>query len=189
MSRAKINVLVVVGLIALFFPVIHSVSADNSENKISNTAITQEVIVGLINKNRIEQGLPTLQINPTLTRSTELKGRDMIENGYFAHVSPGGKSPWYWFKEAGYQYAFAGENLAVNFVDPESLVNAWMKSPSHRENILNKNYTETGISIVYGDYKGKKSLFIIQHFGTVQSPKTTAININQFVKSLISKIY
>ena len=49
-----------------------------------------------------------------LQEAAEKKAQDMIENNYFAHTSPQGKTPWHWVEESGYDYRYAGENLAIN---------------------------------------------------------------------------
>jgi hypothetical protein len=81
------------------------------------------------------------------------------------HVRFGGKTPWYWFEQAGYDYAAAGENLAVNFTDSKDVTAAWLASPSHRANIMSGNYTEIGIATARGTYKGKDAIFVVQEFG------------------------
>jgi hypothetical protein len=89
----------------------------------------------------------------------------MAEKGYFSHTGPDGAQPWKWFREAGYRYEYAGENLAVNFNESEDVVNAWMKSPTHRANILKHDFTEVGIGVATGTYKGKEAVFVVQFFG------------------------
>ena len=49
----------------------------------------------------------------------------------------------------GYNYAWLGENIAFNYPDAPSVVNAWMNSPEHRANILNPNYTDIGVSFAW----------------------------------------
>ena len=134
-------------------------------------AVIPGVLVDLANEDRIERGLGELAVNPTLEKAARLKAEHMAENSYFAHVSPDGFDPWYWFYRAGYDFMNAGENLAVNFVDSQDVEEAWMDSPGHRANILNGKFTEIGIAAVKGTYKGKKTLFVVQMFGT---PSTIA---------------
>jgi hypothetical protein len=119
----------------------------------------------LTNENRQEQNLSTLAVNPLLNKVAELKARDMAEKGYFSHVSPDGKKPWYWFKQAGYNYEYAGENLAVDFTDSQDVVAAWMNSPTHRANVLKEQYTEMETGIATGTYKGHETVFVAQAFG------------------------
>ncbi len=66
---------------------------------------------------------------------------------------------------SGYQYEFAGENLAKNFIFSQAVVDAWMASPSHRENILRNDYTEVGYAIVNGVLNGEETTLVVQMFG------------------------
>jgi len=128
-------------------------------------AIFASVLVDQTNFERNADSLGALTINPQLEVAARLKAEDMASKGYFSHNSPDGKTPWYWFEKAGYNYAAAGENLAVNFTDSRDITEAWMHSPLHRANILNGNYTEIGIATVQGIYKGKSAIFVVQEFG------------------------
>lgn len=129
-------------------------------------AVLPSVLVELTNEDRTESDLPPLQTSPVLQAAAQMKANDMAEKGYFAHDDPEGRSPWYWFIQAGYQFIYAGENLAVNFVDSKEVEDAWMRSPGHRSNILGSNFTEVGIATAEGTYEGKKTIFVVQLFGT-----------------------
>ncbi len=129
-------------------------------------AVISATLVELANDDRLEEDLPELAVNPVLVAAAQLKADDMAAKGYFAHVSPEGVDPWHWFREAGYAYASAGENLAVNFSDSGNVEEAWMKSPAHRANILSAKFSEIGIATAVGEYKGKKTTFVVQMFGS-----------------------
>jgi len=131
-----------------------------------SSEITAEKVFLLTNQERQQAGLPTLRFNSTLSESAANKAKDMFANNYWAHNSPSGKSPWEFFKEAGYDYSVAGENLAKDFADTESLMKAWMKSPTHKANIINQKYQEIGIGVVNGTIDGIKTTLVVQHFGT-----------------------
>ncbi|HPT40647.1 MAG TPA: CAP domain-containing protein, partial [Candidatus Paceibacterota bacterium] len=109
--------------------------------------IISDTIIDETNANRSKEDLGALTVNQVLNEAAQLKANDMAAKGYFAHTSPEGFTPWHWFNKAGYSFYYAGENLAVNFVDSKDIVNAWMESPSHRANIINYNFTEIGIGI------------------------------------------
>ena len=128
-------------------------------------AIFAAVLVDQTNSERSNENIDGLLPNETLVKAAQMKADDMAAKGYFSHVSPDGKTPWYWFTAAGYDYAAAGENLAVNFSDSKDVTSAWMHSESHRANILNDNYTEIGIATAKGIYKGKDAIFVVQEFG------------------------
>jgi hypothetical protein len=123
-------------------------------------------LAALTNDDRTDAGLGTLTPDPALDRVAQAKADDMAAHGYFAHVSPDGKTPWYWLKQAGYQYTYAGENLAVNFSDSEDVEEAWMASPAHHANIVKPQYTRIGIGVAEGEYQGKKTIFVAQFFAT-----------------------
>ncbi|HRH24386.1 MAG TPA: CAP domain-containing protein [Candidatus Paceibacterota bacterium] len=133
-------------------------------------AVITSTLVDLANDDRKQDNLGTLTINPKLVAAAQAKANDMAAKGYFAHNSPDGQTSWTWFQQAGYSFSYAGENLAVNFADSEDVEEAWMDSPTHRANILNGKFTEIGIATAQGEYKGKKTTFVVQMFGR---PKQT----------------
>jgi len=128
-------------------------------------AIITSVLTDLTNTDRLDQGVGWLQTNETLAFAAQLKANDMAAKGYFSHTSPDGRSPWYWFKQAGYNFSYAGENLAVNFSDSIDVERAWMNSSTHRANIVNGHYTEIGIATAQGTYNGQPTTFVVQLFG------------------------
>jgi uncharacterized protein YkwD len=144
-------------------------------------AVVSAVLVDLANGDRTQNGVALLTVNPLLVAAAQAKANDMATYGYFAHVSPTGVNPWYWFKQAGYNFSYAGENLAVDFSDSGDVNSAWMNSPAHRANLLNPEFTEVGIATAQGMYQGQPTTFVVQEFGTpasagvAQAPVKTAI--------------
>lgn len=139
-----------------------------------SSEITPEKIISLTNRERQEMGLSALSLNKKLSEAAQMKAGDMFAFDYWAHSSPSGKDPWFFFEEAGYNYRVAGENLARDFKDPESVVKAWMNSPTHRENILNNKFQEIGVAVVDGTLGGIKTTLVVQHFGAPASGVVTA---------------
>ena len=129
-------------------------------------SVLPAVLIDLANTDRTLNTLGALTVNPTLIAAAQLKANDMAAKGYFAHQSPDGKSPWYWFTQAGYEYRYAGENLAINFDDSAMVNTAWMNSPGHRANLLNNHFTEIGIATAQGFYEGQPTTFVVQLFGS-----------------------
>ena len=128
--------------------------------------IMTNVLVDGTNAARVTDGLPALRENPLLDAAAAEKANDMATNGYFAHTSPSGLTPWYWFEKAGYNFSAAGENLAVNFADAEDVTAAWMKSPEHRANILNAGFTDIGMATAQGTFDGQPAAYVVELFGT-----------------------
>lgn len=130
------------------------------------STVLPSIIVELTNDSRSENTLNVLVRSPVLDAAAQMKAEHMAEHEYFAHYSPDGTSPWYWFDQVSYDFVHAGENLAVHFTDSGDVVEAWMQSPSHRDNILNGNYTEIGVGTAQGEYKGFPTVYVVQLFGT-----------------------
>ncbi len=136
-----------------------------------SSAITESNIISLTNQSRVSYGLGILTQNSILDVAAQAKANDMLAKGYFAHVTPDGHSPWDFISSAGYNYLSAGENLAVNFTEAENVETAWMNSPGHKANILNKNFEQIGIGISEGEYQGHTAIFVVQMFGTPAEQK------------------
>lgn len=130
------------------------------------STVLPAVLVELTNTERADGSLGQLKRSSTLDAAAKLKAQHMAEREYFAHFSPDGVSPWFWFAQADYNFVHAGENLAIHFTDSGEVVEAWMDSPTHRANIMNGNYTEIGIGTAEGEYEGFKTVFVVQFFGT-----------------------
>ncbi|MEK7068883.1 MAG: CAP domain-containing protein [Patescibacteria group bacterium] len=146
-------------------------------------AVVASVLVDLANTDRVAEGLPSLAVNSTLEKAAQMKVEDMVERQYFAHETPEGFSPWHWFGQAGYDFQYAGENLAVYFSDSAEVEKAWMNSPLHRENILSKKFSEVGIAIAHGIYQGNETTFVVQMFGNPSNADTVTILESQTIDS------
>ncbi len=145
------------------------------------TNITAEQLVLITNKKRAESGLHPLVLNPRLSQAAGLKGEDMFAKDYWAHNSPDGNTPWVFIKRSGYEYTYAGENLARGFNSAEDVINAWMASPKHKENMLFKNYNDVGFFVGSGKLKGEDTILVVEEFG---NQGTRAIASNKTAQSV-----
>jgi len=134
----------------------------------NNSKLIKDNIIKISNKYRELNGdLNNLKENNRLDLSAEKKLKDMFDNQYFEHISFEKIGVGELGDQVGYEYILIGENLALgNFKDDLALVDAWMASPGHKENILNKNYTEIGVAVGKGKFNGKNVWMAVQHFGT-----------------------
>lgn len=128
--------------------------------------IATNVLIDMANVARKENNAGQLTRNDKLDYAAGNKASDMIENKYFAHNSPDGTTPWYFIHDAGYNFVYAGENLAINFFESNDVQNAWMNSQTHRANLLNTKFKEIGIATREGPYNGANSIYVVQMFGT-----------------------
>lgn len=156
LEKFGIQIVIAVFCLFIFLPFLN----------VEASEISASSVISLVNKERLANGLGVLVENSLLSKAARDKAGDMIKNDYFAHTSPSGKSPWYWIGQNGYDYKYAGENLAVNFGSAESQHKAWMASATHRKNILNTNYKEIGVAVAKGKVDGETSIITIQLFGT-----------------------
>ena len=158
---------------SLFFFIILLAVAQVSSNILSgdlkilgySTNISKSEIISLTNKERGSKGLSHLKENVLLSEAAALKATDMFEDDYWAHFAPDGTSPWYFFKQTGYSYSWAGENLARDFQSSTGVMVGWMASTAgHKENILNSNFTEIGVAVKNGILQGEETTLVVQLF-------------------------
>lgn len=128
-------------------------------------ALSEELIIAKVNPSREGATVVPLRTSPLLSEAARKKAEDMLVRDYFSHYGPGGETPWVWLDRVGYPYAAAGENLAIDFVDPATLVNAWMASPSHAANIRNVAFSEVGIGVASGEFQGRETNVVVMFLG------------------------
>ena len=117
--------------------------------------ITRQSVIAEMNVRRAELGLQTLREDPRLDLAADDRMRDMEDNSYWAHVSPDGREPFAWIRPRGYEYTYAGENLASGFETVEVLLDGWMESKGHRENIVSPIYEDCGVAVIDGATTGR----------------------------------
>jgi uncharacterized protein YkwD len=134
----------------------------------TSKTISTHTVIEYTNKQRLEHKLPVLVANERLTASAQRKANEMAALGLFAHTMSDGRQSWDYILDSGYIYRNAGENLAVHYVNEKVLVAAWMNSPTHRANILNKTYKDVGVGIAFGTFNGYPGYLVVQHLGEEQ---------------------
>ncbi|MDE2078864.1 MAG: hypothetical protein KGI73_00605 [Patescibacteria group bacterium] len=150
-------------------------------------AVLPGVVAALTNSDRAAVGLATLAENPLLDTAAQMKANDMLQNQYYAHTSPSGRSPFYWLDQVGYKYLNVGENLDLVYSGTDATVNAdWMNSVEHRTNILLPQFTETGSGVASGLYEGNQVTFVVELFATPM-PAVTEPPISPQVSPVVSK--
>ena len=125
-----------------------SLSADEAE------------VVRLVKIEREKTGLAPLKSSSKLSNVAREKSKDMATKNYFSHTSPTYGSPFDMMKQFGITYRTAGENIAKGYLSPQSVMNGWMNSTGHRENILNPSFGTIGV----GAYKVGNTVYWTQMF-------------------------
>ena len=97
------------------------------------------------NSYRSRYGCPPLALKEQLTDAAQVHSEDMAFNDFFSHTGSDGSSPWERIVWTGYRYSLAAENIAAGYLTPEGVVEGWMSSDGHRENILDCKLREVGV--------------------------------------------
>lgn len=120
----------------------------NQKVNIPNIDATKNIEVQvqeLVNQERSKAGLKPLQMDWELQRVARTKACDMANKGYFSHQSPTYGSPFDMMKQFGISFKTAGENIAMGQRTPAEVMQSWMNSTGHRENILKSDFTHIGV--------------------------------------------
>lgn len=125
----------------------------------------------LVNYARRQAGLPRLAATGKLNGAADRKAADILRCNQFSHEACG-RDFLHWFRRAGYlggRCWWAGENLAwgtESLGSARSVMKAWLRSPSHRANILGSDYNQFGISLRAGSLSGSPEAHVwVNHFG------------------------
>jgi uncharacterized protein YkwD len=127
----------------------------------TNIVQTEDATLCMINVERTSRGLGALTKNGVLLAAALEHSHDMVDNKFFSHDSSSGDD--FEGRIIRFRYAptnvlwEAGENLAwgtLSLSTPASIVDSWMHSPEHRDNILNPDFKELGVGIVTSTPEG-----------------------------------
>lgn len=129
----------------------------NAATDISANRLLEET-----NEERTSSGSSELKFNELLGNAAQNKAEDMAKRDYWSHTTPDGKQPWQFITNQGYNYSVASENLAFGFDSASEAIDAWMKSESHKNAMLDKSAREVGFGISTSlDYQEKGAQTII----------------------------
>ncbi|WP_077799311.1 CAP domain-containing protein [Streptomyces sp. JHA26] len=117
-------------------------------------------VVELVNAERGKAGCSPVKVNATLTEAAQKHSEDMAASGTMSHTGSDGSSPADRITGAGYSWSSYGENVAYGYSTPEQVMQGWMNSPGHRENILNCSFQEIGVGLA------QPGSYWTQDFGT-----------------------
>lgn len=138
----------------------------HSEVRGASSNLTAAEIISVTNAIRQQNDLPPLHPQNQLMLAAQSKANAMMAANAWAHNTPT-QTPWDFIDSEGYVYTIAGENLAKGYTTAESVVQAWLDSPAHKENLLNPEYTDTGIAVVEGPYQNESNItLVVQYLAT-----------------------
>jgi uncharacterized protein YkwD len=129
---------------------------------LANTGtIMEDEVVDLVNKQRAKAGCEPLFVDPRLEQAAEEHSKDMAERKYFGHTTPEGLTFRDRIQSAGFGNPQTAENIARGQRDASQVMDSWMASPGHRENILNCDLSRVGVGL------DEDGMYWTQDFGTV----------------------
>jgi uncharacterized protein YkwD len=105
---------------------------------------------------------PPVSLSGTLDTVASGHATDMAQKNYFEHVDPAGHSPADRVRAMGYQEKLVGENIAYGPKTVDEVVQGWLDSPGHCENIMDPRFAEMGIALAPGHVK--RGLYWVQVF-------------------------
>lgn len=141
------------------------------------TAFVQEVI-NLTNQFRISNGVDPLSVDIDLTESAQQHSENMALQDFFDHTDPNGLRSVDRAENAGYETGFVGENIGAGYRTPQDVVNGWINSPGHRDNMLNAEYNEIGVGYFFleddtGSFTYQSYWTQVFGRGEIESPEPT----------------
>lgn len=180
------SLLVLLLIASSFF--IASVIVNSRIHTASDTPGYVSSVVNVINHTREDAGKPTLTINQQLMAAAQMKADDMAEKHYFAHTSPSGITPWFWFEQAHYPFIFAGETITT-VASLRKIDSAWGANLKDGDHILDARFKEVGVATASGYLEGKPVIFIVALFGAPANPtnNTTLSVITETSNTLVVK--
>lgn len=134
---------------------------------LDDRAAVRRAALERVNRAREEHDLEPVRGNVELDRAAQAHAEDMLERGYYAHVSPLGLAPRDWVEETDYpRVSFLAENIAKGLFEPGEAVERWLDSRDHRKNILDARARETGLGVTWGEVEGEYQVIWVQLFAT-----------------------
>ncbi len=151
-------------LLAILFFISPSAAISHTSHSLPEQQPQPKEILKLINNKRRSFYLPPLSPDAKLTAAARQRAIDIFRGQYFSHLTPEGKKFSQAIKDQQYSYRRAGENLALFLTSSQTVVDAWLNSPSHRRNLLNLYYRHTGIVVARGYFQGQPAILVVQIF-------------------------
>jgi uncharacterized protein YkwD len=146
----------------LGFALLSLVAAEEPKKEEFKLTKDEQAVIDLTNAERMNADLPPFRMNEQLMAAARAHGENMAKQEKLEHVLDD-KTHADRAKAAGYKYRSIGENIAWNAKSPKAVVEGWMNSPPHKENILKKEYKEIGVAVAKST---KGETYWVQVFGT-----------------------
>jgi uncharacterized protein YkwD len=175
-ARKSFVFLVAMALSAVAMTAPASARNDGPASASSGVSALETAVLASVNQLRAKRGLRALRFSARLSAAADQQSRAMGAKGFFSHNSSDGSAFWKrirrHYTDRNYRYWSVGENLLWSSPDVQAsqALDMWMKSPSHRANLLSKKWREIGLAAVHvhaapGAFQGLDVTIVTADFG------------------------
>ena len=106
----------------------------------------QKKVISIVNKNRKKKGLEALTMDEKLMKAAQDRAKELTKS--FSHTRPNGTSCFTIFEKYKITPTASGENIAAGQRSAAAVMDSWMNSPGHKENIMNNRFKKIGVGLV-----------------------------------------
>ncbi|MGI3213152.1 CAP domain-containing protein [Roseovarius tibetensis] len=116
----------------------------------TNASELVQRLVQQINEERRRFGLSQFQMSPSLVRGAQIHACDNANHNRLSHIGTDGSSPGKRVLRVGYDFELITENVAIGYATAEQVLEAWLRSSTHRINIFEPRTNELGLAVARG---------------------------------------
>ncbi|OJT21675.1 hypothetical protein BO221_26815 [Archangium sp. Cb G35] len=129
------------------------------------TLVNQKRAAGATCGGVAKPAVPALTLDTRLRCAARKHSKDMATNNFFSHTGSNGSTPFQRMTSAGYAWRAAAENIAAGQNTPSAVVDGWMKSTGHCNNIMGASYKHLGVGYYHRSSGSTYASYWTQNFG------------------------
>ncbi|MDP3770883.1 MAG: CAP domain-containing protein [bacterium] len=135
-----------------------------------SAGIHADTVTDHTNVVRVAAGLRPLWTDAALTAAAQRRAEELVRSSTFDHVRPDGAPFSTAVVETGYPFDRVAENLAIDYLNEAPMIAAWLRSASHRRNLLGDGYAHIGVGVASGTVDGIPTIVVVQLAGSLRDP-------------------
>jgi len=138
------------GLISVLVVVLFAASSAAACTVPKNAGELVQQLLYRINQERRRSALPQFRLSPTLARGAQIHACDNANHNRLSHIGTDGSSPGSRVLRVGYDFDLVTENVAIGYARSEHVLEAWLRSSTHRRNIFEPRTNDIGLAVARG---------------------------------------
>lgn len=151
-----------------------------------------DLVLRYVNEERLKEGLTPLRAHAQLVNAATVKANEIARLGYLVHTTSPAGVPWDVVNNAGYTYSKIGENLSVGYATAREVVDSWLQSSAHRNNILGAHFEDMGFASAKGNFMGESVDYGVLYFGVQKKNETpshqSTVNETEVEKQMLMQM-